>query len=255
MKAIILAGGVGERLGDEANPKPKPLIEIGGMPILWHIMKIYSAHKINDFVICCGYEGNQIKEFFANYLNQTSNVSHSIKANKMELYQKLSEPWNVTMADTGLETMTGGRIKRIKDYVGDETFCLTYGDGLANVNISELVNFHRQKKTLATLTAINPIPRFGTIEIKNDIVTNFKEKPIDHERWINGGFFVLESGIFDYIKGDSVVWEHEPLENLTKDGMLSAYKHRGFWHPLDTMRDKKDLEGMWNSGKTPWKVW
>jgi len=254
MKAIILAGGFGERISGETNLNPKPLIEIGGMPILWHIMKIYSAHKINDFVICYGYKGYKIKEYFSNYLNQISNVPHS-KLNKMELRQELSEPWNITFVDTGLETMTGGRIKRVKDYVGDETFCLAYGDGLSNVNISELINFHRQKKTLATVTAVHPLSQYGIIEIKNDIVCNFKEKPIDNKRWINGGFFVLEYGIFDYIKGDSVIWENEPLENLTKDGQLSAYKHKGFWQSLDTLKDKKKLDALWISGKPPWKVW
>ena len=254
MKAVILAGGFGERISGETNLNSKPLIEIGGMPILWHIMKIYSAHKINDFVICYGYKGYKIKEYFSNYLNQISNVPHS-KLNKMELHQELSEPWNITFVDTGLETMTGGRIKRVKDYVGDETFCLTYGDGLANINISELINFHRQKKTLATVTAVHPRSQYGTIEIKNDIVCNFIEKPIDNEKWINGGFFVLEYGIFDYIKGDSVVWENEPLENLTKDGQLSAYKHKGFWQSLDTLQDKKKIDALWISGKPPWKVW
>lgn len=254
MKVVILAGGFGERISGETNLIPKPLIEIGGMPILWHIMKIYSAHKINDFVICYGYKGSKIKEYFSNYLNQISNVPNS-KLNKMELHQELSEPWNITFVDTGLETMTGGRIKRVKDYVGDETFCLAYGDGLANVNISELINFHRQKKTLATVTAVHPPSQYGIIEIKNDIVCNFKEKPIDNKRWINGGFFVLEYGIFDYIKGDSVVWENEPLENLTKDGQLSAYKHKGFWQSLDTLKDKKNLDALWISGKPPWKVW
>lgn len=255
MKAVILAGGYGARISEETHLKPKPLIEIGKMPILWHIMKIYSTYNVNDFIICCGYKGYLIKEYFANYFLHRSDVTFDIEHNKIEIHQKFTEPWRVTVVDTGLETMTGGRLKRVKDYVDNETFCFTYGDGVSDVNITDLIDFHQRKKKLATITAVQPPGRFGKLSIKGDIISNFKEKPIGDGNWINGGFFLLEPGVFDYIEGDSTSWELTPLERLAKDNQLSAYKHASFWHPLDTLRDKKYLEELWNSEKAPWKVW
>ena len=254
MKAVILAGGFGTRITEETYLKPKPLIEIGGMPILWHIMKIYSRFEVNDFVICCGYKGYLIKEYFANYLLHMSDVTIDVKNNKMDFYHKHLEPWRVTLVDTGVETMTGGRLKKIKNYVENETFCFTYGDGLGNINISDLVAFHQKKKTLATITAVQHPGRFGTLNMKNDKVSDFREKPVEGN-WINGGYFVLEPGVFDYIDNDETIWEHEPLEQMAKNNQLSAYKHASFWHPLDTLRDKNYLEQLWASGKAPWKVW
>jgi glucose-1-phosphate cytidylyltransferase len=255
MKAVILAGGFGTRMSEETYLKPKPLIEIGGMPILWHIMKTYSTYNINDFIICCGYKGYLIKEYFANYFLHMSDVTLDMKHNKMEVHQKFVEPWNVTLIDTGLETMTGGRLKRVKDYLDDGTFCFTYGDGLSDINISNLINFHHSKKTLSTITAVQPPGRFGRLNIENDKVNHFKEKPAGDGNWINGGYFVLEPGVLDYIQNDSTIWEREPLEGLARDGQLSAYKHTGFWHPVDTLRDKNQLEESWNSGKADWKKW
>jgi glucose-1-phosphate cytidylyltransferase len=255
MKTVILAGGYGTRISEETFLKPKPMIEIGGMPILWHIMKTYSSYDINDFIICCGYKGYIIKEYFANYFLHMSDVTFDIKHNKMEVHHKSVEPWNVTLVDTGLETMTGGRLKRIKNYLEDDTFCFTYGDGVGDINISNLINFHNNKKTLATITAVQPPGRFGRLNIKNDKVIDFKEKPSGDGDWINGGYFVLEPEVLDYIKGDSTIWEREPLERLAHDGQISAYKHTNFWHPVDTLRDKNYLEEMWNSGKASWKTW
>jgi len=255
MKAVILAGGFGTRISEETHLKPKPMIEIGGKPILWHIMKIYSAHGINEFVICCGYKGYLIKEYFANYFLHMSDVTFDMKQNKMEVHRKFAEPWTVTLVDTGTDTMTGGRLKKVKEYVQNETFCFTYGDGVSDVKISDLIAFHRSKKTLATVTAVQPPGRFGTLNLEKDKISDFKEKPAGDGNWINGGYFVLEPGIFDYIHDDSTIWEREPLEQMARKGQLSAYKHTGFWLPLDTLRDKNYLEELWNSGKAPWKNW
>ena len=255
MKCVILAGGYGTRISEETDLKPKPMVEIGGMPILWHIMKIYSTRNINDFIICCGYKGYMIKEYFANYFLHMSDVTIDVKNNKMEVHKKSAEPWKVTLVDTGLETMTGGRLRKIKDYVKNDTFCFTYGDGLSNVNLRDLINFHHKKKTLATVTAVQPAGRYGTLSVEKDKVFDFAEKPAGDGNWINGGYFVLEPDVFDYIKDNSTVWEREPLEKLSKKGQLSAYKHRGFWYPVDTLRDKKYVENLWNSGKAPWKIW
>ena len=255
MKAVILAGGFGTRISEESYLKPKPMIEIGGMPILWHIMKIYSAYDINDFVICCGYKGYLIKEYFANYFLHRSDVTFDMKHNKMEVHQKFAEPWKVTLVDTGLETMTGGRLKRVKNYIQDGTFCFTYGDGLSDINIKNLIAFHQKKKTIATVTAVQPPGKFGVFNLENDMVRNFKEKPSGGGGWINGGYFVLEPAVLDYIQGDSIVWEQEPLEKLSQEGQLSAYKHTSFWHPVDTPWDKNHLEELWNSGMARWKIW
>ena len=233
MKVVILAGGYGTRISEESHLRPKPMIEIGGKPILWHILKIYSAHGINDFIICCGYKGEKIKEYF-------SNID--------------SSPFNIELVDTGLDTMTGGRLKRIKNHVND-TFCVTYGDGLSDVNLNNLVTFHKEKKSLATLTAIHPPERFGVLNLSGDYVTEFHEKHTGESSWINGGFFVFEPEIFDYLQNDSTVLERAPLETLAKEQKLSAFKHNGFWHPMDTLRDKKHLEDLWTSEKAPWKIW
>ena len=255
MKAVILAGGLGTRISEETLLKPKPLIEIGGMPILWHIMKLYSAHNINEFIICCGYKGYMIKEYFANYFLHMSDVTFDIKNNKMDVHQKFAEPWKVTLVDTGLDTMTGGRLKRIASYLEDEAFCFTYGDGLSNIDITKLVEFHKNKKTLATVTAVQPPGRFGKINIENNKVTFFEEKPAGDGIWINGGFFVLEPNVIDYIKDDHTIWEREPLEKLSKEGQISGFKHEGFWHPVDTLWDKNYLEKLWKDGNPPWKIW
>lgn len=255
MKCVILAGGYGTRISEETLLKPKPLIEIGGMPILWHIMKSYSAHDINEFVICCGYKGYMIKEYFANYFLHMSDVTIDLKNNKMEVLQKFAEPWKVTLVDTGLETMTGGRLKRVKNFVDDGTFCFTYGDGLSDVNISDLISFHKNKRKLSTVTAVQPPGRYGTLLLKDQEVYNFLEKPAGDGGWINGGFFVLEQEIFDYIESDSTIWEREPMEKLAKNNQLSAYKHTGFWHPVDTLRDKNHVDELWKNNKAPWKIW
>jgi len=255
MKAVILAGGLGSRISEETHLKPKPLIEIGDKPILWHIMKIFSSHNINDFVICCGYKGYQIKEYFANYFLHTSDVTFDMKNNSMEVHHKFAEPWKVTLVDTGLNTMTGGRLKQIKEYVQNESFCFTYGDGVSNVDISKLIQFHKQSKTIATVTAVQPPGRFGTLDISKTKITNFKEKPAGDGNWINGGYFILEPTVFDYIKDNTTVWEREPLEKLAKENQLSAFKHDGFWQPLDTLRDKNYLDELWNSDKALWKNW
>ena len=257
MKAVILAGGFGTRLSEETAVRPKPMVDVGERPILWHIMKIYSAHGINDFVICCGYKGEVIKQFFSEYRRLRSDVTFDYSTDTETILSNHCEPWTVTLIDTGQSTMTGGRLKRVQKYVGDETFCLTYGDGVSDVNITEAINFHRSQGTLATLTAIQPAGRFGVFGLENGDgrITHFREKPQGSSSWINGGFFVLESGVFDYIEGDETVWEKEPLETLARDGQLSAYRHEGFWQPMDTLRDKNYLEELWQNGEHPWKVW
>ena len=255
MKAVILAGGLGTRISEETSSRPKPLIEVGGMPILWHIMKIYSSYGINDFIICCGYKGYMIKEYFANYFLHMSDITFDMKKNSMEVHHKSVEPWKVTLVDTGLNTSTGGRLGRVKKYVDDDAFCFTYGDGVADINILDLIKFHKSRKKIATITAVQPPGRFGVLEIENDFVIKFKEKPAGDENWINGGFFILEPKVFDYIKDDSTLWEREPLEKLSQERELSAFKHKGFWHPIDTLRDKNYLEELWISRKASWKTW
>lgn len=255
MKAVILAGGYGTRISEETHLKPKPMIEIGGKPILWHLMKTFSTYGINDFVICCGYKGYMVKEYFANYFLHMSDVTIHTKNNKMEVHHKFVEPWTVTLVDTGLNTMTGGRLKRIKEYVQDETFCFTYGDGLSDINITDLINFHKNSNSKATVTSVQPPGRFGVLDIIDNKVSKFKEKPTGDGNWINGGYFVLEPSVFDYLKDDTTVWEQEPLEKLAEENQLAAFKHTGFWQPLDTLRDKKYLEELWDSGKAFWKNW
>lgn len=257
MKAVILAGGFGTRLSEETAVRPKPMVDIGEQPILWHIMKIYSSHGITDFVICCGYKGEVIKQYFAEYRRLRSDLTFDLSSNTETIHQNHCEPWTVTLIDTGLHTMTGGRLKRIREYVGDETFCMTYGDGVSNVDIRGLINFHEKQGTLATLTAIQPPGRFGVFNLENGDgrIRQFREKPRGPSAWINGGFFVLEPGVFSYIEGDDTVWEQEPLEDLAQDGELSAYRHEGFWHPMDTLRDRNNLESLWKEGDAPWKVW
>lgn len=254
MKAVILAGGFGTRISEESHLKPKPMIEIGGKPILWHIMKIYGAYGINEFIICCGYKGYVIKEYFANYFLHMSDVTFDMSKNSMEVHQQHAEPWKVTLVDTGESTQTGGRIKRIQDYI-DGTFCLTYGDGVSNLNISKLIEFHRQQNTLATVTAIQPAGRFGSIEIAGARVKSFEEKPQGDGRWISGGFFVCEPEVIKYIDNDATIWEREPLENIAKDNQLAVWKYGGFWSAMDTLRDKTYLDGLWDKGNAPWKVW
>jgi len=254
MKSVILAGGLGSRISEETHLKPKPMVEIGGMPILWHIMKIYGKYNINDFVICLGYKGYLIKEFFANYFLHMSDVTIDIKSNKLEIHSVHAEPWKVTLVDTGESTMTGGRVKQIEKYI-DDTFCMTYGDGLANIDISKLLNFHKQNNSLATLTAVQPPGRFGALKIDKEYVVNFEEKPSGDSGWINGGFFVLEPSIFDYIDNNDTIFERFPLEKLSSDHQLGAFKHHGFWQPMDTLRDKNHLDMLWNSNKAPWKIW
>jgi glucose-1-phosphate cytidylyltransferase len=254
MKAVILAGGLGTRISEETYLKPKPMIEVGGKPILWHIMKIFSHYGVNDFVICCGYKGYVIKEYFANYFLHMSDVTFDISNNSMEVHHHYAEPWKVTLCDTGDTTMTGGRLKRVKRYVKDENeFCFTYGDGVGDVDIAKLVEFHRKKKVLATLTAVIPPGRFGALDLVEDYVTTFQEKP--DGAMINGGYFVLSPAVIDLIEDDSTVWERRPLEVLATQGHLAAYQHHGFWQPLDTLRDKTYLEGLWAENKAPWKVW
>jgi glucose-1-phosphate cytidylyltransferase len=257
MKAVLLAGGFGTRLSEETQIKPKPMVEIGNRPILWHIMKIYSAHGINDFVICCGYKGYVIKEYFANYFLHMSDVTFDMRFNQMNVHVGNAEPWRVTLVDTGENTMTGGRLGRVREHVGNETFCFTYGDGVADVNISNLVAFHHEQKTLATLTATRPPGRFGAVCLGDaeTKITTFKEKPEGDGAWINGGFFVLEPEAIDFVADDNTVWEKEPLEKLAHMDQLSAYKHSGFWQPMDTLRDKQYLEQLWKENRAPWKVW
>ena len=255
MKAIILAGGLGTRISEESLLKPKPMIEIGGKPILWHIMKIYSYHGIDDFIICCGYKGYLIKEYFLNYFHHMSDVTIDLTSNEISIHQKKTEPWKITLVDTGENTMTGGRIKRVQKYIGNETFCLTYGDGLADIDLHALIQHHQKKKKLATITGTEPPGRFGALQIRGDMVIGFQEKPKGDSAIINGGFFVLESEIFDYIDGDYTLFEREPLENLAKTGQLTVFKHSGFWQPMDTIREKNILEELWSSAKAPWKKW
>jgi glucose-1-phosphate cytidylyltransferase len=255
MKAVILAGGMGARIGEESVLRPKPMIEIGGKPILWHIMKIYSRHGINDFVICLGYKGYMIKEYFANYFLHTSDITFDITKNNMEIHQNNAEPWKVTLVDTGEKTPTGGRLKRVAAYLGNEDFCFTYGDGVGDINIKELLDFHRESNTIATVTATQPPGRFGALRTDEKRVTGFSEKPQGDGGWINGGFFVLSPRVMNYIEDDATVWEGAPLQNLANDNELSAYYHGGFWHPMDTMRDKNYLEELWNSNAAPWKTW
>jgi glucose-1-phosphate cytidylyltransferase len=256
MKVVILAGGLGTRLTEETDIKPKPMVEIGEKPILWHIMKIYSTYGFNDFIVCLGYKGYVIKEYFINYFNHMSDFMVDLSNGKIERHNSKAEPWKITLVDTGLNTMTGGRIKRIKKYVQDETFMLTYGDGVGNIDLARLLSFHRQHGKMATITAVQPPGRFGALNlVAQDQVSSFSEKPIGDGAWINGGFFVLEPSIFDYIRGDETLWEQDPLERLAKEGNLYAFKHYGFWKPMDTLRDKRDLEELWMSGKAPWKIW
>jgi glucose-1-phosphate cytidylyltransferase len=255
MKAVILAGGLGTRLSEETSVRPKPMVEIGGRPILWHVMKIYAAHGIMDFVVCLGYKGYLIKEYFANYFLHMSDVTFDMSKNKMEVHEGKAEPWKVTLVDTGDNTQTGGRLGRVRRYMDGSTFCMTYGDGISDVNIKALLEFHRQHGKRATVTAVQPPGRFGAMEIDGNTVHRFLEKPKGGEGWINGGFFVLEPGVLDLISGDETYWEKSPMETLAQQGHLQAYRHHGFWHPMDTMRDKTLLESLWVSGKAPWKVW
>lgn len=255
MKAVILAGGLGTRIAEETVVRPKPMVEIGGRPILWHILKIYSAHGIHDFIICLGYKGYLIKEYFANYALHMSDVTMDIAAGKIEVHQTTAEPWKITLVDTGETTMTGGRIRRIARYLDDEDFCCTYGDGVSDVDISALISFHRGQGSLATMTAVQPPGRFGAFSMSDNRVVRFEEKPSGDGAWVNGGFFVLSPRVIDYIAGDHSIWEREPMERLAADGQLSAYLHRGFWHPMDTIRDKQFLEEKWAAGKAPWAVW
>ena len=256
MKVVILAGGRGSRISEETDTKPKPMVEIGGKPILWHIMKSYSSYDVNEFIICCGYKGYLIKEYFANYFLHMSDVTIDMKENSMEVHSQNAEPWKVTLVDTGERTLTGGRLKRIKPYVENEdAFCFTYGDGLSNINISELISYHYKHKKLATITAVQPPGRYGALDITNDVVVAFSEKPLGDGGLINGGFFVLSPKAIDYINGDSTTWEAEPLIQLAKDGQLQAFKYPGFWQPMDTLREKNILEELWSSGNAPWKNW
>lgn len=257
MKAVILAGGFGTRISEETGVKPKPMVEIGGRPILWHIMKIYSAHGINEFIICLGYKGNIIKEYFANYILLKSDVTFDFTDKSIDYHTNGAEPWKVSLIDTGEKSMTGGRLKRVRDYIGGETFCMTYGDGVSDINITELVEFHKSHDVMATLTAVKPPGRFGAFKLGGDQkkITSFKEKPEGDGAWINGGFFVLEPGVMDYIASDATVWEKEPLESLAEKNQLAAYRHWGFWHPMDTLRDKNVLEDLYTSKKAPWIVW
>lgn len=254
MKAVILAGGRGSRISEETAVKPKPMIEIGGKPILWHIMKFYSAHGINDFIICCGYLGYVIKEYFANYFVHTSDVTFDLINNRVEVHQKRAEPWRVTLVDTGIETMTGGRLKRVREYLGTEDFCFTYGDGLTNVDVSNLVKSHQRSGKLATVTAVQPPGRFGALILDGERIEGFREKPEDGG-WINGGFFVLNPQVVDYIEADETIWEREPMENLVRDNQMNAFLHDGFFQPMDTLRDKLYLEELIEKGTAPWKIW
>lgn len=258
MKAVILAGGLGTRLAEETSVRPKPMVEIGGKPILWHILKIYSFYGINDFVICAGYKGYQIKEYFANYFLHMSDVTFDIAENSVEVHRRRGEPWRVTVVDTGDATMTGGRLKRVRDYIGDETFCFTYGDGVADIDIAELIRFHEEGDRLATLTAVRPPGRYGTLDLAEDDpgeVRRFCEKPLGDGGWINGGFFVLEASVIDRIENDSTSWEQGPLNALAEEGQLGAYRHNGFWRPMDTLRDKQYLEHLWTENSAPWRTW
>jgi glucose-1-phosphate cytidylyltransferase len=255
MKAVILAGGLGTRLSEETGSRPKPMVEVGGKPILWHIMKIYSHYGICDFIICCGYKGYVIKEYFANYFLHTSDVTFDMSDNSMLVHSRKAEPWRVTLVDTGETTLTGGRLGRVRPYLEDDSFCFTYGDGVSDVDIGQLIAFHHTQKRQATLTAVQPPGRFGSLALEQGQVMAFEEKPRGDGAWINGGFFVLEPAVFDLIEGDECIWEKRPLQTLAQTGQLSAFHHRGFWQPLDTLRDKVLLDGLWQSGEAPWKVW
>jgi glucose-1-phosphate cytidylyltransferase len=257
MKVVILAGGFGTRLSEETSVRPKPMVEIGHKPILWHIMKHYSHFGLNDFVICSGYKGEVIINYFANYFLNSSDVTFDLVDNRFEVHRSACEPWRVTVVDTGEKTMTGGRLKRVRGYLGDETFCMTYGDGLSDINLTELIEYHRGQKTLATLTAVQPPGRFGafTLEEEQTLLMQFREKPKGDNAWINGGFFVLEPGVFDYIEGEQTVWEREPMQKMAQQGLLAAYRHRGYWQNMDSLRDKNLLEELWENGSPPWKVW
>ena len=254
MKAVILAGGLGSRITEESHLRPKPMIEIGDRPILWHIMKIFGKYGINDFIICCGYKGFMIKEYFANYFIHTADVTFDMRENCTEIHHAKAEPWRVTVVDTGDTTMTGGRLKRVSKYI-DGTFCFTYGDGLADVNIQELVEYHRTIGIEATITAVQPTGRYGALQIEEDLVTKFLEKPVGDGQWVNGGFFVCEPTVLNRIEGDHTPWESDPLETLAKDGQLSVFRHKGFWAAMDTMRDKQELENLWRNDRAPWKSW
>jgi glucose-1-phosphate cytidylyltransferase len=256
MKAVILAGGLGTRLSEETHLKPKPMVEIGGKPIIWHIMKHYSSYGINDFIICCGYKGYIIKEYFSNYFNHMSDITISLKNNKIKIHNQRAEPWEVTLVDTGEKTMTGGRLKRVKEYVKNEKFfCFTYGDGLSNIDIGELINFHKKHGDIATVSVVYPPGRFGAVELSGKKVTKFNEKPKGDGALINGGFFVLSPKVIDFIEDDTISWEREPMTKLAETKNISAFVHKGFWHPMDTLRDKTHLENLWNQGKAPWKKW
>jgi glucose-1-phosphate cytidylyltransferase len=256
VKAVILAGGLGTRISEETTTRPKPMVELGGRPVLWHIMKTYSAYGVDDFVVCCGYKGYVIKEFFANYALHASDVTFDMRKRSMHVHNSAAEPWTVTLVDTGDDTMTGGRLRRVRHYLDDdEPFCFTYGDGLSDVDVRATIAHHRASGALATMTTVQPPGRFGAVRFDQQKVVSFDEKPQGDGAWINGGYFVLSPGVFDYLDGDATVWEREPLERLAADGKLSAYLHRGFWHPMDTLRDKTLLEEYWNSGRAPWKVW
>lgn len=257
MKVVILAGGFGTRISEESHLKPKPMVEIGGRPILWHIMKIYSYYGFNDFIICLGYKGYCIKEYFAHYFLHEADITFDFRiTNEQIIHNHHAEPWKVTLVDTGLNTLTGGRVKRVQSYIGNEPFMLTYGDGVSDVNITKLVEFHKMKGKLATVTSIQPVGRFGTLDLsEDDVVRSFQEKPQGEGGWINGGFFVLQPEVFDYIENDNTIFERDPMENLAKDKQLVAYRHKGFWQPMDTMRDKDSLESLWQKNKAPWKLW
>ena len=255
MKLVILAGGLGTRISEETSVRPKPMVEVGGRPILWHIMKMYSSHGVNEFVLCLGYKGYLIKEFFANYFLHTSDVTIDLSSNAIEVHQRTAEPWKVTMVDTGEATMTGGRLKRVAPYLGKEDFCFTYGDGVADVDVTRLIAYHQSTKRLATVTAVQPPGRFGALNLEGELIRGFQEKPQGDGGWVNGGFFVLSPRVLDYIADDDTTWEREPLQRLAQEGQLSAYFHKGFWQPMDTLRDKTHLEELWAGGKAPWKSW
>lgn len=255
MKVVILAGGLGTRLSEETATKPKPMVEIGDRPILWHIMKIYSSHGLTDFIICAGYKGYLIKEYFANYSLHMSDVTFDLQANQIHVHETRSEPWRVTVVDTGEHTMTGGRLLRVREHLADGPFCFTYGDGVGNVDIRELIDFHSGCDTAATLTGVQPPGRYGALSLQGDRVLGFSEKPAGDGAWVNGGFFIVEPSVMDYIKDDTTVFEQEPLERLASDGKLAIYRHSGFWRPMDTLRDKSELERLWLSGQAPWKIW
>lgn len=255
MKAVILAGGFGTRITEESTMRPKPMVEVGGRPVLWHLMKIYSHYGINDFVICCGYKGYVIKEYFSNYFLHMSDVTFDMSNGSMQVHNHKAEPWKITLVDTGEQTQTGGRLKRVRPYLDEDDFCFTYGDGLADVNLHNLLSFHAAHGADATMTAVRPPGRFGSVEIKDTAITRFVEKPAGDGGWINGGFFVLKPRVIDLIAGDGTSWESRPLESLAADGQLHAFKHEGFWQPMDTLRDKQFLEAIWGSGKAPWKTW